>query len=87
MATNKPVFLKAVMKNEISIPTLRGQVEVKGEEAAAFMKDQKKLEKPRAQVLTDLNEQLARKWREGRAPGNAPKLTEADVQFSIAITR
>ncbi|MGZ5130245.1 MAG: hypothetical protein ACXWCO_03380 [Caldimonas sp.] len=71
------------MKNEISIPVLRDQVEVKAEEAVAFMKDPKKLEKSKAQVLADLNAQVARKWRETRAPGNAPKLTDADVQFSI----
>jgi hypothetical protein len=70
------------MKNEISIPALRDQVEVKAEEAAAFMKDPNK-QKSKAQVLADLDAQVARKWRETHAPGNAPKLTDADVQFSI----
>lgn len=87
MATSKPIYLDGAMRREIKIPMLRGRVQLKDEEAVLFVNDPRKLEKQKAQVVADINAQLAKKWREDRLPGDAPKATIDDVQFGISTTR
>jgi hypothetical protein len=80
------LVLRGYPRKDVLVPgppekmTFRHDIEVEMQDPLHADRDPK-LAKVRAQILADINEQIAKIWRE-RA-GGPPKLTAADLSFSV----